>query len=80
MYVHVVHDLGQEQLVRPYAPLAAACGRELKAAHEVVRPESDADFCEGCLSWSRRNRYQNQRCVVELHPRRGAVRGGAGEP
>jgi hypothetical protein len=69
MYVHVIHDLGQEQLVAPYAPLTAVCGRELRAAHEVVRPEADADFCEGCLSWSKRNRYQNFRCAVEMRPR-----------
>ena len=69
MYVHVIHDLGQEEPVRPYAPLRAACGRELRAAHEVARPESEADFCEGCLSWSKRNRYQNFRCAVEMRPR-----------
>ncbi len=69
MYVHVVHDLGQEDLIRPYAPLVAVCGRELKAAHEVVRTESEGDFCEDCLSWSKRNRYQNFRCAVEMRPR-----------
>jgi len=56
-------------LVRPYAPLTAVCGRELKSAHEVARPESDGDFCEGCLSWTKRNRYQNFRCAVEMRPR-----------
>ncbi|HEV3467776.1 MAG TPA: hypothetical protein VG148_00535 [Pyrinomonadaceae bacterium] len=69
MWVHAIHDLGQEDLIRPYAPVTAACGRELKAAHEVVRPESEADLCEGCLSWSKRNRYQNFRCAVEMRPR-----------
>ncbi len=69
MYVHVIHDLGQADLVTAYAPLKAACGRELKAAHEVVRPESDGDFCEDCLSWTKRNKFQNYRCAVELRSR-----------
>ncbi len=63
-------------MVRAYAPLTAACGRELKAAHEVARPESEADFCEGCLSWARRNRYQDYRCAVEVRAKRDAS-GGA---
>jgi hypothetical protein len=77
MYVHVVHDLGQAGLVEAYAPLTAACGREMKAAHEVARPESEADFCEGCLSWMKRNRYQNFRCAVEMRARGGAGSGRA---
>ena len=77
MYVHVVHDLGQEELVKAYAPLVAVCGRELRAAHEVVRPESDAELCENCLSWARRNRYQSYRCAVEMRPRAGAGGGAA---
>ena len=63
--------------MKPYAPLTAACGRELKAAHEVTRPESEADFCEGCHSWARRNRYQNYRCAVEMRPRAGGGGGAA---
>jgi hypothetical protein len=76
MSVHFVHDLGQESLIKPYAPVAAACGVELREAHEVVAPESDADVCPECLSWSRRNRYQDRRCAVEM----GAAAGlfGAG--
>jgi hypothetical protein len=76
MHVHVIHDLGEADLIRAYAPLTAACGRELKRAHEVRRPESEADFCAGCLSWTRRNRYQNYRCAVEISAR-GAGPGGA---
>lgn len=76
MYVHVVHDLGQADLVKPYATLTAACGRELRAAHGVARPESEADFCEGCLSWARRNRYQNYRCAVEVRSRPAGRSGG----
>jgi hypothetical protein len=68
MHVHVVHDLGQEQLIKPHAPLTAACGRELREAHEVARPETEQDFCADCLSWTRRNKYQNFRCAVDLSP------------
>ena len=75
MYIHVVHDLGQEDLIKAYARLTAACGRELRAAHEVARPESEADFCEDCLSWARRNRYQNYRCAVEVRARGGSPAG-----
>jgi ribosome-binding protein aMBF1 (putative translation factor) len=71
MSVHYVHDLGQESLVKPYAPLEAVCGRELREAHEVVAPESDGDVCPECLSWSKRNRYQNRRCAVEMGARAG---------
>ena len=68
MHVHVVHDLGQEPLIKPHAPASAACGRELREAHEVVRPESEQDFCPDCLSWTRRNKFQNYRCAVDLKP------------
>jgi ribosome-binding protein aMBF1 (putative translation factor) len=66
MTVHLIHDVGQESPVEPYAPVAAVCGRELREAHEIVAPESDADLCPDCLSWSKRNRYQNRRCAVEM--------------
>jgi ribosome-binding protein aMBF1 (putative translation factor) len=66
MSVHFIHDLGQESLVKPYAPVEAVCGAELKEAHEVVAPESEQDVCPECLAWSRRNRYQNRRCAVEM--------------
>ena len=69
MSVHYVHDLGQESLVKPYAPVEAVCGVELKEAHEVLAPESDGDVCPECLSWSKRNRYQNRRCAVEMGAR-----------
>jgi hypothetical protein len=66
MSVHFIHDLGKEHLIAPYAPAEAICGRELAEAHEVVRPEADSEVCPECLSWSRRNRYQNVRCAVEM--------------
>jgi hypothetical protein len=66
MAVHFFHDLGQEPLIRAFAPAVAVCGAELREAHEVVRPDSDADLCPDCLSWSRRNRYQSFRCAVEM--------------
>jgi hypothetical protein len=66
MSVHFIHDLGQDSLVKPYAPVAAVRGHELKEAHEVTSPESEADVCPDCLSWSKRNRYQNRRCAVEM--------------
>ena len=72
MSVHFIHDLGQESLVRPYAPVEAVCGVELKEAHEIVGPESEADVCPECLSWSRRNRFQNRRCAVEMGARTDA--------
>ena len=78
MHVHVIHDLGQEELVKPYAALTAVCGAELKAAHEVLRPEAEADICELCRSWLRRNRYQNYRCAVEMSARGGGETAGAG--
>ena len=64
-------------MVRPYAPVEAVCGAELREAHEVAAPESDGDVCPECLSWSRRNRYQNRRCAVEMSARPAA--GGAAE-
>jgi hypothetical protein len=68
MHVHVVQDLGQEELIKAHAPLKAACGRGLGEAHEVARPESEQDFCPDCLSWTRRNKFQNFRCAVDLSP------------
>ncbi len=72
MSVHFVHDLGQESPVKPYAPAEAVCGAELREAHEIVAPESEGDVCPECLSWSRRNRYQNRRCAVEMGARPAA--------
>jgi ribosome-binding protein aMBF1 (putative translation factor) len=66
MSVHFIHDLGQESLIKPYAPVAAVCGAELREAHEVVAPEAEGDVCPECLSWSKRNKYQNRRCAVEM--------------
>jgi ribosome-binding protein aMBF1 (putative translation factor) len=66
MAVHFIHDLGQDSLIKPYAPVGAVCGVELREAHEVVAPESEADVCPECLSWSRRNKYQDRRCAVEM--------------
>ncbi len=66
MSVHFTHDLGQETQVKPFAPIEAVCGHELKEAHEIVAPETETDVCPECLSWSKRNRYQNRRCVVEM--------------
>jgi len=69
MSVHFIHDLGQDSQIKPYAPAEAVCGHELSEAHEIVAPESEADVCPECLSWSRRNRYQNRRCAVEMGAR-----------
>jgi ribosome-binding protein aMBF1 (putative translation factor) len=66
MSVHFIHDLGQESLIKPYAPVGAVCGYELREAHEIVAPESEADVCPDCLFWSKRNKYQNRRCAVEM--------------
>ena len=66
MAVHYIHDLKQEQLIEPYARLGAVCGAELREAHEIVAPESESDVCPECLSWARRNRYQDRRCAVEM--------------
>ena len=76
MAVHFVHDLGQDSLIKPYAPVAAVCGAGLREAHEIVAPEGAADLCPECLSWSRRNRYQNRRAAVEMSARRAASSGG----
>jgi hypothetical protein len=66
MAVHLIHDLSQEQLIVPFKPATAVCGLELSEAHEVLRPEADTEICAECLSWSRRNRYQDTRCAVEM--------------
>ena len=66
MSVHFIHELGQESLIKPYAPVGAVCGVELREAHEIMAPEAEADVCPECLSWSRRNRYQGRRCAVEM--------------
>ncbi len=76
MAVHFIHDLGQELLIKPYAPVEAVCGAELREAHEIVAPETDGDVCPECLSWSRRNKYQNRRCAVEMSA--GVAPEGAG--
>ncbi len=78
MSVHFIHDLGQDSLIKPYAPVGAVCGAELREAHEIVAPESDGDVCPECLSWSKRNKYQNRRCAVEMsaRPTRAAGEGG----
>lgn len=73
MAVHFVHDLGQESPIKPYAPAEAVCGRRLGEAHEIVPPDSDADVCPECLSWSKRNRYQDRRCAVEMGARAPAA-------
>lgn len=56
-------------MIKPYAPVEAVCGHELREAHEIVAPEVDADVCPECLTWSRRNKYQNRRCAVEMSAR-----------
>ena len=76
MSVHFIHDLGHDSLIKPYAPAGAVCGVELREAHEIVAPESEGDVCPECLSWSRRNRYQDRRCAVEM----SAAAAGAGAP
>ena len=78
MAVHFIHDLGQESPVRAYTPVGAVCGVELREAHEIVAPESEGDVCPECLSWSRRNRYQNRRCAVEMSGAAPASEAGAG--
>ena len=82
MSVHFIHDLGQESLIKPYAPVEAVCGYELREAHEIVAPESDVDVCPECLSWARRNRYQDRRCAVEMSAAAPVPGGGraAAEP
>ena len=69
MPVHFIQDLGRESEIKPYARAEAVCGQELEEAHEIVAPESDGDVCPECLSWSKRNRYQNRRCAVEMSAR-----------
>jgi ribosome-binding protein aMBF1 (putative translation factor) len=69
MSVHFIHDLGEDSSIKPYAAVEAVCGRELAEAHEIVAPEADADVCPDCLSWSKRNKYQNRRCAVEMSAR-----------
>jgi hypothetical protein len=66
MAVHFIHDLGQDSLVKPYAAAEAVCGAELTEAHEIVAPESEADVCPECLSWAKRNKFQNRRYAVEM--------------
>ena len=80
MSVHFIHDLGQESLIKPYAPVGAVCGVELREAHEVVAPESEADVCPECLAWSRRNRYQDRRCAVEMSAAAAASEAAVGAP
>lgn len=83
MPVHFIHDLGQESIVKPFAPVAAVCGVELREAHAIVAPESETDVCPECLSWSRRNRYQDRSCAVEMSaaaPLSEAVRQAQGGP
>ena len=80
MAVHFIHDLKQEALIKPYAPVGAVCGVELREAHEIVAPESEADVCPECLSWSRRNRYQDRRCAVEMSAAGAGNAGGARRP
>jgi ribosome-binding protein aMBF1 (putative translation factor) len=69
MAAHFIHDLGQDSQIKPYAPVEAVCGHELREAHEISAPGSEADVCPECLSWARRNRYQNRRCAVEMSAR-----------
>ena len=66
MDVHMIHDLGEEELIKPYEPVTAACGERLRRAHEVKRPDSDDLICPRCLSISRRNKYQNYRCALDM--------------
>lgn len=80
MAVHFVHDLGQESLVKPYAPVGAVCGVELREAHEIVAPGSEADVCPECLSWARRNRFQDRRCAVEMSAAGATNAPGASPP
>ncbi|HEX8353529.1 MAG TPA: hypothetical protein VF611_11555 [Pyrinomonadaceae bacterium] len=77
---HYIHDLGQDSLVEPYAAAGAVCGVELMEAHEIVAPESDADVCPGCLSWAKRNKFQNRRCAVEMSAASARAEAGAGAP
>ena len=76
MAVHFIHDLSQESPVKPFAPVGAVCGAELREAHEIVAPESEADVCPRCLAWAKRNRYQDRRCAVEMSARSTPPAGG----
>ena len=67
MNVHLIHDLGQEPLIEPYARVTAECGKLLREAHEVRRPEG-FEICPDCYTVELRNRYQNFRCAVEMSP------------
>jgi hypothetical protein len=78
MAVHFIHDLGQESLVKPYAAAEAVCGAELREAHEIVAPETDGDVCPECLSWAKRNKFQNRRCAVEMSAARARAEAGGG--
>lgn len=78
MAVHFIHDLGEATAVRPYASAGAVCGVELREAHEIVAPESDADVCPECLSWARRNKFQNRRCAVEMSAAAPRAEAGGG--
>ena len=78
MSVHFIHDLGQESPIKPYAPVGAVCGYEFREAHEIVAPEAEGDVCPECLSWSKRNRYQNRRCAVEMSAAAPAPEAAAG--
>ena len=83
MSVHFIHDLGQESLIKPYSTVEAVCGVELREAHEIVAPEAEGDVCPECLSWARRNRFQNRRCAVEMGgaaPASESREGAAGRP
>ncbi|MCA1621959.1 MAG: hypothetical protein LC795_22330 [Acidobacteria bacterium] len=78
MAVHFIHDLKQESLIRPYAPVGAVCGAALREAHEIVAPETEADVCPECLSWAKRNTYQDRRCAVEMSAAGARPAGGGG--
>jgi hypothetical protein len=67
MHAHLIHDLGQEPLIERHARVTAECGKVLREAHEVKRPEG-YDICPQCYTVELRNRYQNFRYAVELSP------------
>lgn len=76
MHVHLIHDLGQEPLIAPYARVTAECGKTLHEAHEVRRPEG-FDICAECYTVELRNRYQNFRYAVEMSPPNGSCGAGS---
>ena len=80
MSVHFIHDLGPETFIKPFRPVGAVCGRELREAHEIVAPESEADVCPECLTWAKRNRYQDRRCAVEMSVAPPLSEAGGGTP